>query len=163
MSGLIVLNNESNGWPQSVKQMAMGLDINASDIFFLVGANHHVVLNESWNLFWLTSGWPILHHTGFVQEPILQKSLRSKYYIDSCCSWLKNNNQIRSQFCTCHDNSVVVTCAKLWPDWIIRIIIKTKRISERFQLEAHNSVSQESLPQDGSVQPGPGLPMVQDS
>ena len=25
-----------------------------------------------------------------------------------------------------HDSSPVVTCAKLWPDWVIRIVIRTK-------------------------------------
>ena len=34
---------------------------------------------------------------------------------------LKNYNPIRSQFSTCHDSWAVVTCANLWPDWIVRI------------------------------------------
>ena len=29
-------------------------------------------------------------------------------------------------FCTCHDSSAVVTCAKLWPDWIIRTTMRAK-------------------------------------
>ena len=37
---------------------------------------------------------------------------------DSC-------DAIRSQFCTGHDSSVVVTCAKLWPDSIIIFKVKT--------------------------------------
>ena len=40
------------------------------------------------------------------------------------CSYVNNHNQIRSQFCTCHDSSAVMTCAKLWPDWIIKIKLK---------------------------------------
>ena len=33
---------------------------------------------------------------------------------------MKNNVQIRSQFCTCHDSWAVITCAKLW---LIRSLI----------------------------------------
>ena len=51
----------------------------------------------------------------------------------------KNYNQIRSQFCICH-NSAVMTCAKLWHDWIIRIGIMTKIIFTRFQLRAHKMI-----------------------
>ena len=36
---------------------------------------------------------------------------------------MKNYNQIRSQFCTCRDSWAVITCAKLWPDWRIKIEI----------------------------------------
>ena len=50
---------------------------------------------------------------------------------------LENDNQIRSQFCTCCDSWAVVTCAKFWPDWIIRSIFTVKRIFIRFQLCAH--------------------------
>ena len=50
---------------------------------------------------------------------------------------MKNNNQIRSQFCTCRDSWAVVTCEKLWHDWIIRSIFTVKRIFIRFQLWAH--------------------------
>ena len=39
-----------------------------------------------------------------------------------CCSYLKSNDQIRSQFCTCHDCWAVMTCANLWPDWMIRLM-----------------------------------------
>ena len=39
---------------------------------------------------------------------------------------LNDNDQVRSQFCTCHDSSAVVTCANFIPDLIITIIIKIK-------------------------------------
>ena len=55
-------------------------------------------------------------------------------------SYVKINDQIRSQFCTCHDSLAVVTCAKLWPDWIIRIKINAKRVFTRFQPWAHKSL-----------------------
>ena len=55
----------------------------------------------------------------------------------SCCCYLTNDNSIRPQFCTCHNSSAVVTCANLWPDWIIRIIIIAKRIFTWFLLWAH--------------------------
>ena len=34
-------------------------------------------------------------------------------------SHFNSNDQIRSQFCTCHDSWAVVACAKLWPDLIV--------------------------------------------
>ena len=52
---------------------------------------------------------------------------------NSCCSYLKNSEPIMSQFCTCHDSSAVMVCAKLWPDWTSRITIRIKRIFTRFQ------------------------------
>ena len=50
---------------------------------------------------------------------------------------MNNNDQIRSQFCTCHDSWAVVSCAKLWPEWIIGILIIAKGIFARFHLSAH--------------------------
>ena len=46
----------------------------------------------------------------------------------SCC-YLKNDNQIISQLCTCHGSCTAMPCAKLWPDVILRnkiIIIFTR-------------------------------------
>ena len=40
---------------------------------------------------------------------------------------MKTDNKFRSQTCTCHDSWAVMTCANLWPHWIIGIMIKTKR------------------------------------
>ena len=41
---------------------------------------------------------------------------------NSFCSNSYFNDSIRSQFCTCHDSSAVMACAKLWPDWTIIIL-----------------------------------------
>ena len=49
----------------------------------------------------------------------------------------KHNDQIMTQFFACHNNSAVMTCAKLWHDCIIRIRIKAKQFIVRFQLCAH--------------------------
>ena len=49
----------------------------------------------------------------------------------------ENNYPISSQLCTCHDSRVVVTCTSLWPDWIIRIIIRAKRSFTKFYLWTH--------------------------
>ena len=54
-----------------------------------------------------------------------------------CHFYWKNNNQIMSQFCTCHDSSAVMTCANLWHDLIIRIKIKAKIFFARYELWAH--------------------------
>ena len=54
--------------------------------------------------------------------------------------YMKNNNPIRSQFCTCHGSSVFMTCANLLSHWIISMIMKaaqTKGIVMRFQSWAH--------------------------
>ena len=55
-----------------------------------------------------------------------------------CCSYLANICLISSQLCTCHD-SWVVTCANLWPDRIIKIIITAMIIFTKFQLWTHES------------------------
>ena len=57
--------------------------------------------------------------------------------IHVCFSWI-TNDQIRSQFCTCHGSSAVVTCATLWPDLIIRI--KAKGIFTGFKIQAHKAI-----------------------
>ena len=56
-----------------------------------------------------------------------------------CCYYNKIYYQIRSQRCTCHDSSAVVTCAKLRPAWIIRMEFRVKTIYARFELWAHTS------------------------
>ena len=61
----------------------------------------------------------------------------SKSHKDKCCFYLKNNHLIRSQFCTCHDSSAVMTCANVWPDWIIRITITVKIFFRRFRIWTH--------------------------
>ena len=35
-------------------------------------------------------------------------------------------DQIRSQFCTCHDSWAVVTCANMCPECVVKIVIKAK-------------------------------------
>ena len=41
---------------------------------------------------------------------------------------LKNNDQVRSQFCTCHNSSAAMICTNLWHYRIIRIIIQRTMI-----------------------------------
>ena len=48
--------------------------------------------------------------------------------------YVKKNYLIISQFCTCHDRSAVMACAKLWSNEIIQIKIRVKIILTRFQL-----------------------------
>ena len=50
---------------------------------------------------------------------------------------VKYNDPITSQFCTCHDSLAVMTCAKLWPDWITQNKIRACNIFIRFHLRAH--------------------------
>ena len=58
--------------------------------------------------------------------------------VNRCSSLMNNNDPIRSQFCTCHDSCAVMTCAKLWPDWINRIVINAKRLSQEFSYDLIN-------------------------
>ena len=53
-----------------------------------------------------------------------------------CCSNKKNYHQISSHICTCHDSSAVVTCAKLWPDWIFKK--NSHKNSQHFNFELIN-------------------------
>ena len=62
--------------------------------------------------------------------------------------FLTSNDQISSQFCTCHDSWAVVTCANLWPDQIIKIKIETKRITNFQQDRGWGAVSDLSLISD---------------
>ena len=55
-------------------------------------------------------------------------------------SHMKNNKLTRPWFCTCHDSWAVVTCAKLWPDGIIPVIITAVIIFTRFQWWAHKAL-----------------------
>ena len=65
---------------------------------------------------------------------------------------MKNNGHIRSQFCTCHGSWTGMTCAKLWPDWIITIKYTAKEIFTRFELWAHKPFAKRS----------PGMPQHTD-
>ena len=65
-------------------------------------------------------------------------SAQSTFYKHPCRYYLNNDDQIRSRFCTCHDSSAVVTCAKLWPDLVNRIMIKAKANFSRFNYELIN-------------------------
>ena len=43
------------------------------------------------------------------------------FYDSCCCSYVKNNDQIISQFCTRHDNWAILGSAILVPTWVVRI------------------------------------------
>ena len=62
--------------------------------------------------------WPDTHLTRPLwanNSNLLKNSFWSDFYSDDA---------IRSQFCTCHDSSAVMSCVKLWPDIIIVFHIK---------------------------------------
>ena len=62
-------------------------------------------------------------------------------------SHMKNNNNIRSQFCTCHDSSAVVTCANLWPGWIIEIMIKSENNFHKISIRGSLSTCTQWVPE----------------
>ena len=79
------------------------------------------------------------HQTSHNGNPFHEQfmSWLPKFLKTSNYSYITNNDQIRSQFCTCHDSSAVVACAKMRPDWMITIEMRWYRIFTRFQWGAH--------------------------
>ena len=66
------------------------------------------------------------HQQGATQGNPLHQNNSSSWCLimdDTFSHWIH-----KSKFCTCHDSSAVVACAKLWLDWLIRIKIKANRI-----------------------------------
>ena len=57
-----------------------------------------------------------------------------------CCSDIKTNDPITTQFCTCHDSSAVMTCAKLWYDLVIIVKVRVKFIFTKFQMWVHKTL-----------------------
>ena len=55
-------------------------------------------------------------------------------------SWDTRKITIIPQYCTCHDGSVVIICVNLWTDWIIRMMIKAKRICIGFDYGLLNTL-----------------------
>ena len=71
------------------------------------------------------------------------KSSKLKPHSCSFCSNCNSNDSIRSQFCTCHDSSHVLTCARMWTNRIIVlsiILIRATHIFTRFRYLAHKLV-----------------------
>ena len=64
--------------------------------------------------------------------------LWSSLFLVKACSDLNDNDPIRSQFCMCHDSPAVFTCAKLWPDLIVRIRSNAKRTFTNVNYEVIN-------------------------
>ena len=52
-------------------------------------------------------------------------------------AYLKKYDPIKSQFCTCPDSGAVVTCAELWPGYIIANWIQITLFSKRLGLWVH--------------------------
>ena len=63
--------------------------------------------------------------------------LRIQILWTSMSFFMRNTDQSRPQFCTCHDSSAAVTCANLWPDSVATIMIKAKIIFMRLVWWAH--------------------------
>ena len=61
------------------------------------------------------------------------------------CSNLDSYVAMRSQFCTCHDSSAVVACAKLWLHWATNFHARSTLFFTRFGLWAHDCLWNGSL------------------
>ena len=75
-------------------------------------------------------------------RPILQKAC--EFIIDILKKISYHNydwtEQIWPQICTCHGSSAPMTCAKLWPDWIIIFHVRAGWIFTRCGLWAHKTL-----------------------
>ena len=58
--------------------------------------------------------------TDDTNNPFYKRFMNSwlKYYQHSFCSNFDSNHPIMSEFCTCHNSSAVVACAKFWRDLV---------------------------------------------
>ena len=54
----------------------------------------------------------------------------------TCSSDVTDNDLIMSRFRPCPDRWAIVTCAKRWNDWILKIQVRVKNLS-KFQIWAH--------------------------
>ena len=70
----------------------------------------------------------ICHGRGSISQMVDELIIQN-----SSCSYMNDNVQIKSQFCTCH-HSWAGMC-KLWPGWIFKIILKTKETLQDFIYE----------------------------
>ena len=103
----------------------------------LVSLNHFIY-SGSWNNW--TNCWQVFRdqsHKLFMNS--LFKTHQNSFY-----SNFDSNNPIRLQFCTCHDSTAVMTCAKLWPDQIITHHT-TNTILMRFRFWAHKLFVKQAL------------------
>ena len=85
--------------------------------------------------FALSAPW---NSQGPVSQRVYELIIQSLKYNFSF--YMHNNDQIMSQFCTCHDSSAVVAYANLCHEWAIRIEKRAKQIFTRFLLWAHKTI-----------------------
>ena len=93
------------------------------------------LLNTQPRPWWAHDGRP--HCGGTCLTKCLWAHNLSLVQIHVAITW-KNHDPTRSQFCICHDSRVVMIYANFWPDWTIRIIIKTRRIFTIFKYDLIN-------------------------
>ena len=72
--------------------------------------------------------WNSSNKPGTFYKGLMSSLLKSCQH--SFCSNIDIITPIRSEFCTYHDSSSVVTCAKFWPDWIIILLIRLTRVMQ---------------------------------
>ena len=61
-------------------------------------------------------------HSTQMRMSLKSNAFQNEYFRSN----FNHNHQTLSQFCTCHDSSTVVTCAKLWQD--LMVIIEMTRV-----------------------------------
>ena len=98
------------------------------------------------------------NHLGFISQRVYELIIHA--WKNKCLN-VNTNYLIISQFCTCHDSLAVMTCAKLWHDWMIQIkIITNIIIFERFNHKLINPLWNGAMTQWGLLHCVMGINIV---
>ena len=99
-------------------------------------------VNNQWDpvclWYWLPLSLSDLFHQNFIKLLIQNLWKFIFFHLDS-------DDPISSQFCTCHDSSAVMTCAKVWTDLIFIFQSTATWILTRFGLWAQKTLWDESV------------------
>ena len=81
-----------------------------------------------------SSSWPLVLCLLYESWNLFHKNYFTKFSKN-----YHSDGPIWSPICTCHDSSAVVTCAKLWSDWVIIFQERVTWIFRRLGLWVHNT------------------------
>ena len=114
----VSMNTDHSTFPEYAKRQ---------DQYFYMVSLWYPICTSKWKKVLLVMCTNICHGHGSISQTVDEFIIQN-----SSCSYMNDNVQIKSQFCTCHHNWAVMTCANLWPGWIIKIILKTKEALQDF-------------------------------
>ena len=115
-----IRNNSVMAWSALFKLITIDIHCLPSGTKFSVYCQYMYFSSVCEN--WPCNNEPLLYYAPIVLTslswmPVSPKvyELLSQIFKNQFYSHLKSCNLIRPQFCTCHDSTAVITCAKLWP------------------------------------------------